>query len=97
MIVADFGFPAVELPAETHQVDFSFQPRLFKIGAMVSILSLGSILLVFCETRESGKARPYESLNKFDPAIQDVVARSRQPAFFWSHEECEVDRTCPAG
>ncbi len=40
VLVADFAFPAVELPAGTHQVDFSFQPRLFKIGAMVSVLSL---------------------------------------------------------
>lgn len=53
LITADFGFPAVELPAGMHQVAFSFQPRLFKIGAMVSIVSLVVMLLGIVSSRKA--------------------------------------------
>ena len=36
-----------------HQVAFSFQPRLFKIGAMVSIVSLVVMLLGIVSSRKA--------------------------------------------
>jgi hypothetical protein len=49
VVSADFAFPGIELPAGNHEVLFVFAPRLLRIGAAISMLSIIVIVALFLE------------------------------------------------
>ncbi len=46
IIRADFSFRGVEAPAGSHSVIFKYQPGSYKIGLIVTIISLSAIFLI---------------------------------------------------
>jgi len=56
---ADYYLRAVEVPSGTHQVEFSFDPVSFKVGAAVSLASaLAAVLAVCLARRRRGIGQP---------------------------------------
>ena len=43
VLAVDFALTGIALPAGTHEVRFTFEPRSFKIGAVISLVSLAAI------------------------------------------------------
>jgi hypothetical protein len=46
VFVADHAFRAVGVPTGTHQVEFVYEPRGFRVGAMVSLVTMAALALV---------------------------------------------------
>lgn len=51
---AHYAFRAVTVPNGTHTIEFRYQPNTFKLGFIVSLTSIGILILVLVHVRKKG-------------------------------------------
>ena len=65
---ANLAFRALPIPAGRHVVEFRYDPRGFVVGAIISAISIGVVLLGFVLLRRAGRR------DSSDDSVREVAS-----------------------